>query len=102
MHTQGDLQSALETFMGNRNVYFQPPSNVHMTYPCIIYDWATPDIEYANNFIYMHTKSYLVTIVDQNKISEIPDKFLRAFQYVKPGRIYKADGLWHFTFNLFY
>ena len=102
MHTQADLQQELENFLGSRNVYFQPPSNVRLKYPCIIYDWGKPKTEYANNFIYMHTKAYEVTIIDQNKISELPDRFLTAFPYVSFSRIYSADGLWHFVYNLYY
>lgn len=102
MHTRVDLHNALVSFLGSRNVYFQPPSNVKMQYPCIIYDFANPDIRYANNFIYAHTKCYQVTIVDQNKDSELPDKFLRYLPYIKPSRTYPADGLWHFVYTLFY
>ena len=102
MHTQADLQRELETFLGSRKVYFQPPSNVKLEYPCIIYDWARLQTEYANNYIYMHTKAYEVTIIDQKKNSTLPDRFLTAFQYVSFSRAYPADGLWHFVYNLYY
>ncbi len=102
MHTQVDLQNALEQFLGSRNVYFQPPSNVHLKYPCIIYDWSKVKPEYANNYMYMHTKAYEVMIIDQKKNSEFPDKFLTAFPYVSFSRVYPADGLWHFVYNLYY
>ena len=102
MHSRVDLQHELERFLGSRNVYFQPPSNVNLKYPCIIYDFAKPDTEYANNFIYMHTKAYEVMIVDQNKDSELPDKFLRFLPYTSYGRAFPADGLHHFIFNLYY
>lgn len=102
MHSRVDLQNELERFLGSRNVYFQPPSNVNLKYPCIIYDFAKPDTEYANNFIYMHTKAYEVMIVDQNKDSELPDKFLRFLPYTSYSRAFPADGLHHFIFNLYY
>ena len=102
MHTRVDLQQELETFLGSRNVYFQPPSNVKMQYPCIVYDWSKVKPEYANNYMYMHTKCYEVTIIDQNKDSNLPDRFLTAYPYVSFSRNYPADGLWHFVFTLFY
>lgn len=102
MHTQVDLQNALEAFLGSRNVYFQPPSNVRLQYPCIKYNFARPSVEYANNYIYMHMKAYEVTIIDQKKNSELPDKFLRYLPYTSYSRAYAADGLWHFVFNLYY
>ena len=102
MHTRVDLQNELERFLGSRNVYFQPPSNVKLKYPCIIYDWARVKPEYANNYIYMHTKAYEVMIIDQNKDSELPDRFLRYLPYTSFSRIYPADGLWHFVYNVYY
>lgn len=102
MHTQVDLQQELENFLGSRNVYFQPPSNVKLKYPCIIYDWSNVSPEYADNYMYLHTKAYEVIIVDQNKNSELPDKFMLGFKYVRFSRIYPADGLWHFVYNLYY
>lgn len=102
MHTRVDLQNKLEEFLGSRNVYFQPPSNVKLKYPCIIYDFAKPDVEHANNFIYMYTKAYEVIIIDQNKDSELPDKFIRFLPYISYSRAYPADGLWHFVYNLYF
>lgn len=102
MHTRVDLQNELEQFLGSRNVYFQPPSNVHLKYPCIIYDWSKLKPEYADNYIYLHTKGYEVMIIDQDKDSELPDRFLTAFPYISFSRIYPADGLWHFVYTLYY
>ena len=102
MRTRAELQTELETFLGSRNVYFQPPESIKIKYPCIMYNYANPDIDYANNYIYFHMKCYEVTIVDEDPDSELPDKLLYAFQYIKPGRVYPADHLWHFTFKLYY
>ena len=102
MASRLELHEELVNILGSRNVYFQPPSNVKLKYPCIIYDFAKPDVEHANNFIYMYTKAYEVIIIDQNKDSELPDKFIRFLPYISYSRAYPADGLWHFVYNLYF
>ena len=32
------LQADLEQLIGSRNVYYQPPENVKMNYPAIVYE----------------------------------------------------------------
>lgn len=100
--TRLELQTELETLLGSRNVYYQPPSSVQMKYPCIRYTWAKIKPDYANNFIYNYTKAYELTYIDTNKNSDMPEKILLHFPYISMGRIYASDGLWHFTFTLFY
>ena len=56
MKTRVDLQQKLEDFLGSRNVYFQPPENIRLKFPCIIYSYIVPKTEYANNLIYYHKK----------------------------------------------
>ena len=100
--TQPELQLELETLIGNRNVYYQPPSNIKMQYPCIRYTWIKIKPDYANNFIYNYLKAYEVTVVDTKKNSDIPEKLLLHFPYISLNKIYSSDGLWHFTFTLYY
>lgn len=68
------LQSALEALLGNSNVYFQPPANVAIQYPCIVYKRDTANTEFADNSPYRYTKRYQVTVIDQDPDSDIPDK----------------------------
>jgi len=102
MGTRLELQTKLEEFMGNRNVYYQPPQQIKMQYPCIIYTLSKIQTEYANNKIYEHMKCYEITIVDQNKDSQLPDKFLTYLPLTSFSRPYPADGLWHFVFQVYF
>ena len=96
-----DLQLLLEDILGSENVYFQPPANVRMRYPAIVYslykimDWD------ANDSPYVHHKSYTITLIDQDPDSEIVDK-LTDLQYCEFDRAYASDHLNHFVFKLFY
>lgn len=69
-----DLQVVLETQLGSGYVYFQPPANVQMNYPAIVYQRDSTDSRFADNYPYLRTKRYQVTVIDRNPDSVIPDK----------------------------
>lgn len=69
-----DLQELLETLLGSSNVYFQPPANVQMDYPCIVYKRDDIDVAFADNRPYQLTKRYLVTVIDPNPDNVTIDK----------------------------
>lgn len=94
-----DLQALLETF--TPNVYFQPPTNVQLVYPCIIYKRDFAVTEYADDKPYSHTKRYMVTIIDRDPDSEIPDK-VAAMPMSIFNRFYTADNLNHDVYNVYF
>lgn len=96
-----DLQSLLVGILGSDNVYFQPPPNIKMKYPCIIYTRDNMDIIYANNRPYKNKKRYQVIAVDVNPDSNIHDK-LAALPLCSYERFYSADNLNHDVFNLYF
>lgn len=95
------LQSLLEEILGSSNVYFQPPSNIQMQYPCIIYKWDSAETIFADNSPYRYSKRYQVTVIDSDPDSGIPDK-IAALPMCKFDRFYPADNLNHDVFNLFF
>ena len=95
------LQSLLEEALGSRSVYFQPPANVQMQYPCIIYKRESVDTKFAGNNPYLHTKQYQVTIIDRNPDSAIPDK-VAALPMCTHNRFFTADNLNHDVFNIYF
>lgn len=76
MGQRQELQAKLEALLGNDHVYFQPPENVVMQYPAIVYNRDLVRSEHADNAPYRHTKRYMVTYIDRNPDSDIPDKLL--------------------------
>lgn len=96
-----ELQALLEVVLGTRNVYFQPPSNLQMKYPCIVYSRSNARTEFANNLPYRYTKQYQLIFIGQNPDSEIPDKIARLPRCVFD-RHYAADNLNHEVFSLFF
>jgi hypothetical protein len=95
------LQSLLEELLGSTNVYFQPPPNLQMQYPCIVYKRDDARTTFADNAPYRYTKRYQVTVMDQDPDSPIPDK-IAALPMCTFDRHFVADDLNHDVFNLFF
>lgn len=83
------------------HVYFQPPANVQMSYPCIVYKRDKAETQFAGGKPYTSTKRYMVTVIDQDPDSEIPDKVAQQPMCLFD-RNYAADGLHHDVFNLYF
>lgn len=95
------LQSLLEEVLGSDAVYFQPPATVGLTYPCIIYKRDFAQTEFAGNNPYNRQVRYLVTVIDKNPDSAIPEK-VAALPMCLFDRFYTADNLNHDVFKLFF
>lgn len=96
-----DLQSLLETILGSENVYFQPPANILMKYPAIVYSRDDVHVDFAGNRPYNRQKRYQVTVIDRDPDSEIPDR-IGALPMCAFARHYAASNLHHDVFNLYF
>lgn len=96
-----DLQARLEAILGSEFVYFQPPSDVEMRYPCIVYQRDLLNTEFAGNTPYTFRQRYQVTVIDQDPDSDIPIK-VAALPMCTANRFYTADNLNHDVFNLYF
>lgn len=83
------------------HVYFQPPSNIAMQYPCILYTRDASHSEHADNRPYLHAKRYQVTVVDRDPDSPLPD-LVGALPLCAFDRTFVADELNHWVYNLFF
>jgi hypothetical protein len=83
------------------NVYFQPPTNVQLKYPCIVYhrDFATTF--FADNDPYKQTLRYMVTVIDRDPDSEIPAK-VAALRMSSFNRFFTADELNHDVYVVYF
>lgn len=102
MGTRVELQSALEDVLGSKNVYFQPPATIKMSYPAIVYSLDRDTHWNANDEIYLMKKRYTLTVIDKNPDTTIPDSLIYSFQYCSFDRHYKADNLNHYVLTIFY
>ena len=101
MASRLNLQTELETILGSRNVYYQPPESVKMKYPAIVYSRKNIDNIFADDTVYTQNHAYELTVIDPNPDSEIVMKVSRlpAFTF---DRHYTADNLNHDVFRLYY
>lgn len=101
MAPRSDLQSIFEEILGSDHVYFQPPANVALVYPCIVYKRDLSQTTFADNNPYLHVLRYQVTVIDRDPDSELPQK-VAALPMCLFVRFYTADNLNHDVFNLFF
>lgn len=95
------LQAVLVALLGSTNVYFQPPPNITLDYPCIIYNRSDINVAHADNGPYKAKKQYEVISIDRNPDSETPSK-LSMLPLCSYDRFYTADNLNHDVFTLFF
>lgn len=94
-----DLHHLLEEI--TTNVYFQPPTNIQLVYPCIIYKRDFADTKFADNAPYNHKKRYMITVIDANPDSELPDK-VAALPMSLFNRFYTVDNLNHDVYSTYF
>lgn len=95
------LQARLETLLGSRNAYFQPPENIQLKYPAIIYSPSRIKNVRADNLPYLQFTAYDVIVVDRAPDSEIADKVSK-LPMCEFNRSYKSNNLNHFSFTIYY
>lgn len=93
------LQAALELIVPH--VYFQPPDDVQMDYPAIVYARARADTRHADNVPYTVTKQYQLTLITQDPDDVAFDK-IAALSSCVHERNFPANGLNHDVFNLYF
>ena len=71
-----ELQAILVEILGSPHVYFQPPPNITLQYPCIVYYKERFDTRNADNLKYKKMTKYQVTAISQDPESNTPDKIL--------------------------
>lgn len=97
-----ELQTLLESVVGDDvTVYFQPPPDITMTYPCVRYERDSAETQFAGNRPYRYEKRYMVTVIDRDSDSPIPDK-IAALPMCTFDRWYAVDNLNHDVFNLYF
>jgi len=102
---QPELQEALEALMltkhAQANVYFQPPVNLVMNYPAIVYHLDYSDNDYADNRPYRRHWRYLVTLISRDPNDPVREA-LADLPMCRFSRFYTANNLNHTAFNLYF
>ena len=101
MGSRLELQNLLESILGSRNVYYQPPESIKIKYPAIIYSRNGIDNNFADDIVYMQNHTYQIIVIDANPDSEIVNKISK-LPMCRYNRHYTSDNLNHDVFILNY
>jgi hypothetical protein len=81
--------------------YFQPPLAIDMTYPCIVYRLDDIDTKFANNVPYNIRKRYMLTVIDSDPDTTVPDQVAK-LPGVSFDRFYTVNNLNHYVFRIYF
>lgn len=95
------LHALLKSITGVKEAYFQPPADITMVYPCIVYRLDDETSRFANNFSYFRRKRYLVTVIDRDPDSLIPDR-VGSLPMCIFDRHFTANNLNHYAYKIFF
>jgi hypothetical protein len=101
MGLRQDLQALLEAINGDDHVYFQPPADVQLEYPCIVYQRDNRDTKFAGNAPYNGTQRYQVSVIDRSPDSPVLQA-LSQLPLSRYDRFFVVDNLNHDVFTLYF
>lgn len=87
---------------GLSKVYFQPPNNIQLEYPCLIYSIERMSMHHSDNKRYLTFPVYSLILIDHNPESIIQKRILDLDSdcYVSFDRFYVSDNLNHWAYTL--
>lgn len=95
------LQALLEDILGSKSVYYQPPTNLQMSYPAIVYSRERINNTFADDSVYKQDYAYQITVIDKDPDSEIVKK-VSQIPTCRHDRHFTSDNLNHDIFTLYY
>lgn len=95
------LMESIDPSYAKNHVYFQPPANIEMNYPCIVYSRDTAQSFFANDDPYFHKIRYQIMAIDKDPDSPMIEKILE-LPMCTLDRHYVVDNLNHDLFNIYY
>ena len=95
-----DLHNELLKFCPT--VYFQPPANIQMIYPCIVYHKTNINRHFAGNAIYSSLQGYLLTVIDSDPDTPVPEELQSNFQYCVITQTFHLDSMNNTNLTLYY
>ena len=90
----------VKIFENNNNIYYQPPENIKIEYPALIYTKDNINIKYANNRSYIIKDRYMITIIDKRPDNQAIKKILN-LENTSYNRHYVSNGLNHDVLTIY-
>ena len=96
-------------WLGVSNVYFEPPKNLQLIYPCVIFKRGADSHRSCDNRIYKLDNAYDITYVSYEPDDQMANVILVGdltheppFKMIRKIRHYVAEGLHHDQYKLYY
>lgn len=83
-------------------VYFQPPADVRLEFPCIVFKLEGGDTKYADDGPYKYRDRYTVTAITTNPDSRIREYIRNGFRLCRYDRRLVNKNLIHDIFTIYY
>ena len=85
-----------------QNVYFQPPANIKLTYPCIIYRLDNLNVRFADNGGYQVMDEYSLTYITRDPDDELIRIIPLTFPYCVMTNTATSDNLRNYYYRLYF
>lgn len=95
-----DLQTTLQDILGSKNVYYDPPETLKISYPAIIYSKSGLTNKKADDANYHINTKYDITVIDKRPDNAVIKKLLE-LPYCSYDRHFVSDNLHHDTLTIY-
>ena len=98
-----DFIVELSELVNTGKVYFQPPANVHLEYPCFVFHRTDAYQPHANDKNYLFRPAYKVTYINHDEPDpDIVKIVMEKFPYCHYTGHSVVDNLHHDYFTIYY
>lgn len=95
------IQTLLEG-LGFTKVYEEPPTNIQLEYPCLVWEPDSAVTTHADNIPYFHKRRYSLTMISRGPIpQDLYDK-VAGLPTSTFNRFFRAANLHHNVFTAFF
>ena len=101
MNKRLELHNTLLELFNSNHVYYQPPENLKMEYPAIVYSKDNINSIKADNISYNNRTRYQVTIIDKKPDNDVINKIL-TLPLSSYDRHFISDNMHHDVITLYY
>lgn len=97
-----DIQEKFKFLLGSNNVYYQPPANLKMKYPAIVYSLDGLDVKHFDNTRLINKTCFSVTHIYRNENENLVETMLKNFEYISFDNRSIVDGIYNDHFTIYW